>query len=397
MTERFELLEPAGRGAMGVVWRARDTVSGALVAVKLLRGIHVDDPEYVERFAREVELARRVRSPHVVRVLGYGARDSVPFVVLEYVSGRSLRERLAERGPYDPTDARSVIAQVASGLAAVHACGIVHRDVKGSNVLVTDDGLAKLTDFGIARASDANSRTGIGTLLGTPAYLAPEGARDARSDLYSLGVLYYELLTGVLPFAGTSYQEVILAHVRQPPDLGRVPPSERELAGWLLAKDPSRRPQRAEELLARLGASPSADSASPSPTFRPARPGGSVGARGGSSGGPASRQDPPPASGHASDRSSTAILLIVATVATVAIFLIVNGASGHGAVTGSPVPSGSDFPVTSPVLVSVTSITVLVALGVIAAIAMALTLVLGTRRSRRQGHRPAAGQRGRAP
>jgi serine/threonine-protein kinase len=249
MTERFELLETVGRGAMGVVWRARDNERGKIVAIKLLRGVHADDPEYVQRFAREVELACRVKSPNIVRVRGYGQRQGVPFVVLEFISGQSLRARLAEHGPYPPVEARALIAQVAEALAAVHAAGIVHRDVKASNVLLTDDGVAKLTDFGIARAAESSGPTRVGSLVGTPAYMAPEGPVDTRSDLYSLGVLFYELLTGVVPFGGTNYQEVILAHIRQNPDLTQVPASERGLAGWLLSKNPSERPQSAQLLL----------------------------------------------------------------------------------------------------------------------------------------------------
>jgi len=255
MTERFELLEEVGRGAMGVVWKARDNERGKIVAVKMLRDLHADDPEYIERFAREVDLARSVRSPHVVRVRGYGAREGAPFVVLEFVPGRSLRAHIAERGPFPPAEARGLLAQITEALAAVHAAGIVHRDVKASNVLLTEDGIAKLTDFGIARGRDPRGSTQKGSLLGTPAYMAPEGPVDARSDLYSLGVLYYELLSGALPFTSTNYHEVIRAHVETKPDLTRLPSSERGLTGWLLSKNPSERPRSAEALLASLRSS----------------------------------------------------------------------------------------------------------------------------------------------
>src|ERR1035437_4439412 len=204
MTERFALLEQAGRGAMGVVWKARDNERGKIVAIKMLRDLHADDPEYVERFAREVDLAQSVRSPHVVRVRGYGAKAGVPFLVLEFVAGRSLRARLAREAAFPPAEARDLLAQIAEALAAVHAVGIVHRDVNASNVLMTEDGVAKLTDFGIARAGDPKGPTKIGSLVGTPAYMAPEGPIDARSDIYSLGVLYYELLAGVLPFSSAN-------------------------------------------------------------------------------------------------------------------------------------------------------------------------------------------------
>jgi serine/threonine-protein kinase len=241
---------------MGVVWRARDTATGEVVALKLLHGPYMDEPESTVRFEREAELARRVDSPHVVQLLGYGTRAGVPFLVMEYVSGSSLRELIRDHGPYAPDDARSVLSQIAEGLAAVHAAGVIHRDVKPSNVLVASDGTAKLGDFGVARALDVTRVTGTSTLLGTPAYMAPEGPVDERSDLYSLGIVAYELLTGVVPFAGTTYQQVILRHVREAPDLARLPESERGLVGWLLAKDPARRPQDAEALLAALRATP---------------------------------------------------------------------------------------------------------------------------------------------
>jgi serine/threonine protein kinase len=254
MAERFELLEQVGRGAMGVVWKARDNERGKIVAIKMLRDLHVDDPEYVQRFAREVDLASSVRSPHVVRVRGYGGRKDGPYLVLEFVAGRSLRAHIIDDGPFPPAEARDLLAQVAEALAAVHAVGIVHRDVKASNVLLTEDGVAKLTDFGIARDSGTKGPTRIGSLVGTPAYMAPEGPVDARSDLYSLGVLYYELLTGALPFPSTNYQEVILAHVNTAPDLTQLPPSERQLTGWLMAKSPAARPGSAVALLATLRA-----------------------------------------------------------------------------------------------------------------------------------------------
>jgi YVTN family beta-propeller protein len=271
---RFTLLRQLGRGAMGVVWQARDEETGQLVALKLLRAVYADDPEVLERFAREVELAQRVRSAHVVRVLGYGTREGTPYLALEYIEGPSLRARLAEHGPYAWPEARALLAQLAEGLADVHAAGILHRDLKPSNVLLAPDGTAKLTDFGIARGLDLTRVTSTSALLGTPAYLPPEGHRDARSDLYSLGVVAYELLTGAPPFEGESHEELLLAHLRTPPDLERLPPEARPIVGALLAKDPAGRPQSAHALLAALwgGGSVPRSVPAPSPPPSPTRP-----------------------------------------------------------------------------------------------------------------------------
>ncbi len=182
-------------------------------------------------------------------MLGYGVRDGTPYLALEYVDGPSLRERLASHGPYGWPETKALLAQIAQGLADAHAAGVVHRDLKPSNILIGSDGVAKIADFGIAKGLDLTRVTGTSTLLGTPAYLPPEGPADERSDLYSLGVIAYELLTGVVPFEGRTYQEVILRHVRDAPDLERLPKDARKTIGWLLAKNPAKRPQTAWELV----------------------------------------------------------------------------------------------------------------------------------------------------
>jgi serine/threonine protein kinase len=249
MTERFTLLAKIGRGGMGVVWRARDEETGQIVALKLLHSAYADDPEYVTRFERELELARRIKSPNVVGVIGYGVREGTPYLALEYVDGPSLRERLASHGPYSWSETKALLTQIAKGLADAHAAGVVHRDIKPSNILIGSDGVAKIADFGIARGLDLTRVTGTSTLLGTPAYLPPEGPQDERSDLYSLGIVAYELLAGVPPFEGSTYAEVLMAHVRVPPDLDRLPVEARPIVGWLLAKEPKDRPQSADELI----------------------------------------------------------------------------------------------------------------------------------------------------
>jgi serine/threonine protein kinase len=252
VTERFTLISELGRGGMGVVWKARDEGTGQIVALKLLHAAFTVDADYVTRFERELELARRIHSAHVVEVLGFGARDGAPYLALEFVDGPSLRELLKDHGPYAWPEAKDLLIQITQGLADAHAAGVIHRDLKPSNVLIGPDGTAKLADFGIAKGLDLTRVTGTSTLLGTPAYLAPEGPIDERSDLYSLGIIAFELLTGAAPFAGSTYQEVIVRHIRETPDLSKLPPEARDIVGWLLAKEPASRPQRASQLVAAL-------------------------------------------------------------------------------------------------------------------------------------------------
>ena len=249
MAERFKLLTEIGRGGMGVVWKARDEETGQIVALKLLRESYAEDPEYLARFERELELAKRIDSIHVVKVVGFGVRKRVPYLALEYIDGPSLHQALSSHGPYSWPDTRAMLIQLAQGLADANAAGVIHRDVKPSNVLIGPDGVAKLTDFGIARGLDTTRLTATSAMLGTPAYMAPEGPKDQRSDLYALGIIGYELLTGAAPFAGSTYQEMIVRHIRETPDLAKLPPDARNVVGWLLAKDPASRPQRASALL----------------------------------------------------------------------------------------------------------------------------------------------------
>ncbi len=252
MTDRFELLSQLGMGGMGVVWKARDNDTGEIVALKLLHELYVNDEEYVVRLAREVEIARRIESPNVVKVLGYGEQDGIPYVAMEYVEGESLREYLHEKGKLSWVEAKALLQQIAEGLAAVHAAGVIHRDIKPSNILIAKDGTAKLADFGIARANDLTRMTSSVTMLGTPAYMAPDGEASEQGDLYGLGCVLYEMLTGAPPFAGDSQQQVWLKHLRETPDLEKLPPESRRIAGWLLEKAPVKRTPSANALIAIL-------------------------------------------------------------------------------------------------------------------------------------------------
>jgi len=240
---------------MGTVWRARDTETGATVALKILHEQFADDPYFVERFAREVEVTQRIDSPHVVRTLGFGVRDARPYMVMEYVDGPSLQGVLRERGAMDWPEAKAIIRQLALGLQAVHATGVIHRDIKPSNALVAPDGTVKLADFGIAKALDLTALTGASTTMGTPAYMAPEGTASAEADIYGLGCVAFELLAGRPPFTGDSQAEIVVKHIRQEPDLDVIPEvAARRIVGWMLRKERTSRPT-ATELLAALDGS----------------------------------------------------------------------------------------------------------------------------------------------
>ncbi|MEO8224699.1 MAG: serine/threonine-protein kinase [Gammaproteobacteria bacterium] len=274
MTERFELLSQIGKGGMGVVWKCLDSQSGQLVALKLLHTIYSDEPEYIARFEREIEVAQRIRSPYVVRVLGYGEREGVPYMAMEYVDGVSLAELIRERHTLPWDDAKRIVTDIARGLAATHAAGVIHRDVKPSNVLIDPQGRAKLADFGIARAADLTRLTGSAATLGTPAYMSPEGRYSVQSDLYSLGCVLFEMLAGAKLFEGDSMQQIIVRHIGESPDLTSVDGRAVPILSWLLEKQPSARPNDCEELLAVL----SGQSAAPQrarfelPSLQRARP-----------------------------------------------------------------------------------------------------------------------------
>ncbi|MCC6387987.1 MAG: serine/threonine protein kinase [Dehalococcoidia bacterium] len=241
----FELVERIGSGGMGVVWRARERESGRLVAVKMLHPHLADDAAHVARFEREVEVSQRVHSPYVVTVYGYGVLDGTPYMAMELVEGPSLKQYVADHGPLSWERTRELGAQVADALATAHAVGVLHRDVKPSNIIITPEGTAKLADFGIARAIDLTRLTGGSTMLGTPAYMAPEGESSAASDLYSLGCVLYECLVGQPPFAGDTQQHVMLRHIQQQVDFAPIPAAARPLLESLLTKDPLLRPSDA--------------------------------------------------------------------------------------------------------------------------------------------------------
>ncbi|HEY5335241.1 MAG TPA: Stk1 family PASTA domain-containing Ser/Thr kinase, partial [Mycobacteriales bacterium] len=225
---RYELGDELGFGGMAEVFQARDTRLGRDVAVKVLRADLARDPTFLQRFQREAQAAANLNHANIVGVYDTGEQDGVPYIVMELVAGRTLRDVIAEDGRLLPRRALEIVGEICAALDYSHRQGIVHRDIKPANVMLTPTGDVKVMDFGIARAASASSATMTQTaqILGTAQYLSPEQARgehvDGRSDIYSTGCVLYELLTGVPPFQGESAVAVAYQHVREDP----LPPSQ---------------------------------------------------------------------------------------------------------------------------------------------------------------------------
>src|SRR6266511_3472462 len=208
LSRRYRVEAEIGRGGMARVYRATDTVLGRTVAIKVLDTEQASDHSFVDRFRREARAAARLNHPGVVAVFDTGSDDGVHYIIMEYVHGRTLGQVVAEEGPLPPDRAAAIATSVAEALSFAHAEGLVQRDVKPANVMLTDSGRVKVMDFGIARVVSAHTLTQTAKVFGTAAYLSPEQAQgqrvDGRSDVYALGVVLYEMLTGRAPFAADS-------------------------------------------------------------------------------------------------------------------------------------------------------------------------------------------------
>ena len=246
---------------MAEVYLARDQLLDRPVAVKVLFAEYARDPSFVERFRREAQSAANLNHPNIVAIYDWGQERGTYFIVMEYVRGRSLRDVVQVNGPFSPRRTAEIGAEIAGALEFAHRNGVVHRDVKPGNVLITADGDIKVTDFGIARAGTSEALTQTGAVMGTAAYFSPEQAQglavDGRSDVYSLGVVLYEMVTGTPPFTGESPVAVAYKHVReepQPPSARApdLPPDLERIILTAMAKDPDSRYQTAEDLRADL-------------------------------------------------------------------------------------------------------------------------------------------------
>jgi serine/threonine-protein kinase len=257
---RYRIMRKLGSGGMADVYLAEDEELGRRVAIKILNDKYAPDEQFVERFRREAKNAAGLSHPNIVSIYDRGEAEGTYYIAMEYLDGRSLKELVVARGPLPIPDAIAATRQVLAALRFAHRKGVVHRDIKPHNVMADADGRLKVTDFGIARAG-VSQMTEAGSIIGTAQYLSPEQARgapvDQRSDLYSIGVVLYEMLTGQVPFTGESPVEIAMKHLSdtpRPPSLLRpdIPPDLDMVVLRALAKSPEDRFQTAEDMDAEL-------------------------------------------------------------------------------------------------------------------------------------------------
>jgi serine/threonine-protein kinase len=277
LNNRFQLMEPLGSGGMAQVWRARDTLLDRLVAVKFQREGYTRRPDFPERFLREAQALAKLSHPNLVSVFDFGVQDGRYYMVMELVEGVDLKNYLqrlpkpGKRAPEEIQKLTDIALQVSDGLGLAHRAGIIHCDIKPQNIIITDDGRAKITDFGIAQRVDGSSADG--PLWGSPAYFSPEQSAGQpltpASDVYSVGVMLYEMLTGQLPFAGKDAAALARQHQSEPPLAPSrrnpdISPQLEEIILRALAKEPASRFRNGEQMARVLRAYQTEDAASES-------------------------------------------------------------------------------------------------------------------------------------
>jgi serine/threonine-protein kinase len=257
LADRYEIESVLGQGGMARVFKGTDRVLNRSVAVKVLSPQFANDDQFVARFRREAQAAAALNHPNIVSVYDTGSQGDVHYIVMEYVEGRTLKDIIQQEGPLLPERATEIGAAVAAALAAAHEGGLVHRDIKPGNIMITREGEVKVMDFGIARTSTGDTLTQTASILGTASYLSPEQAQgepvDARSDIYSMGCVLYEMVTARAPFSGDSPVAIAYKHVREnpvPPSRINqdVPASVESVVMKCMAKNPANRYQSADEL-----------------------------------------------------------------------------------------------------------------------------------------------------
>ena len=257
LANRYELIQKIGTGGMAVVYQAHDTALDRQVAVKLLRDEYIDNPDFIRQFQREAKAVAKLNHQNIVNIYDFGKSDDLMYLVMEYVDGCTLKELIAKNGPLPMQQILDYSIQLCYGMAQAHSHNIVHKDIKPHNIMIDHNHIAKITDFGIAQAINHLTMTHSNGVLGSAHYFSPEQARgeqvEFESDIYSLGIVLYEMLTGKVPFTGDNPVSVALKHMQDKPPSLRVArrdvPLELELVVLrALEKNPANRFQSMEEM-----------------------------------------------------------------------------------------------------------------------------------------------------
>ena len=258
IANRYEIIRKVGNGGMATVYKAKCHVLNRYVAVKILKDEFTTDEEFIKRFRSEAQAIASLSHPNIVGVYDVGNEGNLYYIVMELVQGKTLKEVIQEEGKLSWKWSVNVAIQIASALETAHKNNIVHRDIKPHNIIITEEGVAKVTDFGIAKAVSNSTITAFGTTIGSVHYFSPEHARggftDAKSDLYSLGVVMYEMLTGRVPFDADTPVSVALMHIQEKPTEPillnpSIPMSVNKIVMKAMQKEPTLRYQSASEML----------------------------------------------------------------------------------------------------------------------------------------------------
>ena len=261
---RYEIITEVGNGGMATVYKAKDNILNRLVAIKILKDEFTTDQEFVKRFNTEAQSAARLTHPNIVSVfdVGYEEEYNIYYIVMELIKGKTLKEIIVHDGALSWKWAVNIAMQIASALEAAHKENIIHRDIKPHNIIITEEGVAKVTDFGIAKAVSNSTITAFGTTIGSVHYFSPEqakgGVTDAKSDIYSLGVVMYEMLTAKVPFDADTPVSVALKHMQEEPiepiEINdEIPSAVNSIVMKAMQKDPINRYQTATEMISDLG------------------------------------------------------------------------------------------------------------------------------------------------